>query len=69
MPAKPDFTVADHGTVFILYKNTKQAREWADEHIDPNAPTWGLNGIAVEHRYISQIIVGAQDDGLTVGGI
>ena len=62
-----DFIV--HGmpqdTVFLLEPVTIYAADWIEEHIPTNAPTVG-NNIAVEHRFIGQIVRGIQDDGLTV---
>lgn len=62
---KPDFLVADHGTIFLLTAATEQAREWADQNLPEDRTEFG-NAIVVEHRYIGDIVEGAVNDGLTV---
>lgn len=60
-----DFTVSGGGTLYILKPNTDEAKTWIDAHIPEDAQRWG-GGVAVEHRYINDIVVGIQSDGLTV---
>lgn len=62
---KSDFSIAGGGTLYLLYPISAAAKEWAEEHIDPNHQSLG-NGIAVEHRYIGDIVEGITADGLTV---
>lgn len=62
----PDFEVQNHGSIFILTPCTEAADQWVNDHIPEDAPMWGPNGIAVEHRYIADIVAGIQNDGLTV---
>jgi hypothetical protein len=61
-----DLTIYGGGTVFLLSANTDAGREWIAEHI--SSEPWQQFGpaIAVEHRYIENIVAGAQSDGLTV---
>lgn len=61
-----DFVVIGGPSVFLLSPETDVAREWADEHLPQDALTLG-NGIAVEWRYLADILTGIQDDGLRVG--
>lgn len=61
-----DFRVENHGSVFILYAESNEAKQWVADHIPEDAPTWGPNGIAVEARYIQDIVDGARYDGLEV---
>jgi len=67
MPSGPDFTVENHGSIFLLQPQNKQAIDWVDEHIgqsngfQPYSPT-----IAVEHRYIADIVAGIRNDGWVV---
>lgn len=63
---KPDFTVQNHGSLFILYAHSNDATQWVADHIPDDAMLWGPNGIVVEHRYISDIVDGIQNDGLEV---
>lgn len=62
---KPDFRVADGGSVFLLQPETPAAHAWVEEHIPEDALRLG-NGIAVEHRYICDIVDGIQAEGLTL---
>lgn len=62
-----DFTVENHGTIFLLTPHTPEAQEWIEAHVPPDAQTWaGLNSIVVEHRYIADIVAGIRADGLEV---
>ena len=63
-----DFLVTGEGpftTVYLLHPLTDAAREWVAEHIPDDAQRLG-NAIAVEHRYIRDIVDGARNDGLAV---
>ena len=65
---QPDFIVENHGSIFLLKPLTPNALSWVEEHIgqhngfQPNYP----HSIVVEHRYISDIVEGIQNDGLAV---
>lgn len=61
-----DVTVQDAGSLVILYPQTTQAQAWMDEHLPDDVQTWGHNGVVVEPRYVSDIIDGMREDGLTV---
>jgi hypothetical protein len=62
-----DFVVENHGSIFLLKPRTPAARSWIEQHIgysngyQPYYPT-----VVVEHRYILDIVHGAQADGLVV---
>jgi predicted thioesterase len=63
-----DFLVTGEGpftTVYLLYTLTNAAYEWVAEHLPEDATRLG-NAIAVEHRYIGDIVDGARNDGLSV---
>jgi hypothetical protein len=49
-----DFTVENHGSIFIFRANTDAAREFADlcDGYQPYAP----NAIVVEHSYVLSLI-------------
>lgn len=61
----PDFTVSGGGTIYLLCPHTQAARDWIDNNVDPDHQSLG-NNVAVEHRYIADIVAGIQGDGLTV---
>ena len=60
-----DFTVSGGGSLYLLCPHTDAARTWLDEHVGEDAQYLGPN-LAVEHRYISDIVEGARGDGLVV---
>lgn len=60
-----DFTVEGGGSLYLFRPHSTAAECWIDEHIPNDAQTLG-NAVAVEHRYIADIVQGAQADGLVV---
>jgi hypothetical protein len=62
-----DFTVQGRpgDSVFLLCPQTEAASTWIEEHIPSDAMFLG-SAVAVEHRYIGDIIEGIQSDELTV---
>jgi len=64
-PIGPDFSVSNHGSIYLLTPLTGAAEEWVDEHIGDDALRFGY-GVSVEHRYIRDIVDGIVNDGLTV---
>lgn len=60
-----DFTIAGGGTLYILRPNTNEAKAWVEEHIPADAQRWS-GGVAVEWRFIRDIIDGIQAAGLEV---
>lgn len=63
--AQPDFRVENHGSIFLLQPMTPEADAWVGEHIPEDAQYLGT-AVAVEHRFIADIVAGIQRDGLTV---
>jgi hypothetical protein len=59
-----DFTIDNHGSIFILTPLTDDGDEWVSQHIPEDAMRWGRYGIVVEARYIDDIVEGIRDDGL-----
>lgn len=62
---KVDFTVSGGGTIYLLHPNTLKAQVWVNEHLPEDRQTFG-NAVAVEHRYIGDVVDGIRSDGLTV---
>jgi hypothetical protein len=60
-----DFEVSNQGTIFIFTPLTSAAREWVAEFLPQHAQQWA-GGVVIEHRYISDVVIGAQRDGLVV---
>ena len=62
-----DFLIENHGSIFLLRPVTDAGRDWVDEHIGADngyQPYWPT--VVVEHRFISDIVAGIQNDGLAV---
>ena len=64
-PTQPDFFVENHGTIFLLQPLTPAANSWVEENLPEDRMTFG-GAVAVEHRYIADIVRGAQNDGLVI---
>ncbi len=64
-PQHPDLLVSGGGTLFLLFATSPTGESWIEEHI-PDDAQWFAGGVAVEHRYILDIITGAVADGLRV---
>lgn len=63
--AFPDFSVYNHGTIFLLRPHTERARNWISEHISDEAYAFG-HAVAIEHRFITEIVNGIRADRLEV---
>ena len=59
--AEDHFKIINHGSLFLFKPITDWAKEWWEEKVDPNCPTFG-DGYAVEHRYAEDIIEGIKAD-------
>jgi hypothetical protein len=64
-PPQPDLKLTGHGTIYLLQPITLAARDWVAEHM-PDDATWCCGAVAVEHRFIDDIVLGAIRDGLEV---
>jgi hypothetical protein len=60
-----DFEFAHHGSITILTPLTASAHDWIEEHIPQDATRWGRLSIAIEPRYVGDIIAAIYEDGLT----
>lgn len=60
-----DFEVENHGSIFLLRPISEGAHDWAFENLPADVPTFGT-AIAVEHRFIADIVEGIQSAGLEV---
>jgi hypothetical protein len=67
IPPSADFSLENHGSIFLLIPQSTSARVWIDHHIgkdngyQPYYPT-----VVIEHRYIADIVEGIRNDGLAV---
>jgi hypothetical protein len=66
-PTQSDFHVENHGSIFLLRPLTDSAKSWVEEHIGEDngfQPYWPT--VAIEPRYVENIVDGIQNDGLVV---
>lgn len=59
-----DLTAQNHGSIILLAGTTPAGKAWMAEHLPGDAQTWG-DSVVVEPRYITDILAGAAEDGLT----
>lgn len=62
-----DFEIVHGGSVSLLVPLTREARRWLDDSIGEDAMYFG-NSLAVEARYLGQIVEGILFSGLTIVG-
>jgi hypothetical protein len=64
-----DVQVFGGGTVFLLLPVSDEAKAWLNQHTEEDAPHLG-HALAVEHRYLEDLIHGLVDAGfnVTLGG-
>lgn len=60
----PDFTIENHGTLFLFTPLTPAAREWINENVE-EPRFWG-NALVVEHRYARPLGNAIFIDGLEI---
>ena len=65
---QPDFTLENHGSLFLLRPLTTLAHEWMHEHLPVDHPEtqFFAGAIVVEPRYIGPIVEGIVGDGLVL---
>jgi hypothetical protein len=64
----PDFLFRDHGSLCILTPLSAEGKEWFESHLpvdNPETQFWA-GGIVIERRYVPDVLIGLQSDGLTV---
>jgi hypothetical protein len=60
-----DFTLSGGGTIYLLRPITDAARDWVDQHI-PDDAMWLGGQVAIEHRYVDDILDGITAEGLSL---
>lgn len=60
-----DLVFHNHGSVWLMEPRTPLADEWIADNIPEDAPMLG-NNIAIEARYVPDVVIGAIKDGLSV---
>jgi hypothetical protein len=61
-----DFTVENHGSIYLLRPRTDEGQAWIDDNLVVEDYQRLGNSVAVEHRYIGNIVTGIVADGLSV---
>ncbi|MBL8069324.1 MAG: hypothetical protein JNM28_12825 [Armatimonadetes bacterium] len=56
-----DFEVENHGTIFLI-RPTSEAGEDHFAELDPWQHTFFGNALAVEHRYLEEVVLLLQED-------
>ena len=64
----PDFTVSNQGSIFLVTPLNDTARDWLEENISEDSQYLG-RALAVEHRYIENLLQGLQNEGFNVSEI
>lgn len=62
-----DFVVMNHGSIVTLTPTSKAAHEWIAEYIPETSMRWGGCSIAVEPRFVGDIVEGITESGLSLG--
>lgn len=62
---RADLLVHGEGTVYLIHAVSPVGHAWIERHIVPDALRLGT-AVAVEHRFIIEIILAAIHDGLVV---
>jgi hypothetical protein len=64
IPITPDVLVHNEGTLFLFCPLTPRAKEWIDQHVQPDA-LWFGSALVVEHRFAWGLAQGMKDAGFT----
>ncbi len=65
MAKSADLLVTGGGTIYLLHPTSRRGQRCLEEHIADDARRLG-EAVAIEHRYIGDIVRGAIGDGLRV---
>jgi hypothetical protein len=63
--AQIDFEISGGGTVYLLHPLTHEAHDWVAEHLPADALHL-RDAVAVERRYVRNVVGGVIADGLWV---
>jgi hypothetical protein len=61
-----DATFEDHGSIWLIDPITPAAKTWLDDNITGHMD-WFAGSLAVEPRFVWELIEGMQADGLEIG--
>ena len=60
------FEAENHGSIWLFRPLTPAANQWLNEHVHAEPYAYFGRAVAVEHRFIGEIVEGAANDGLRV---
>ena len=60
-----DFRLSHHGTISLLQPSTQEGVRWIEDKLS-HGIFW-IGAVAIEHRFIDDIVTGIARDGLTIG--
>ena len=60
-----DFSLSGGGTVYLLHPHNPDAAAWIENYLPEDAMRLG-GGVAIEWRYVDDIVDGIKNCGLTV---
>lgn len=60
-----DFTIENHGSIFLVRPQNEPAREHLAENVQEDAQWFG-DALVVEHRYARDLAAALEDNGYTV---
>jgi hypothetical protein len=61
-----DLVVENAGSICMLRPTNEVGRRWIEENVQPESWQWFGGALAVEPRYIFEIVDGAESAGLVV---
>lgn len=61
----PDFRLRDSGSIWLLFPVSDAAKAWIEENI-PDDAQWLGKGLAIEARFVDNILGGLAGAGLAV---
>jgi len=62
-----DVRIENHGSLFLVRPQNSTAREWIDDNVSVDGPwQWFGGALAVEGRYVVDLVNGMRQDGLVV---
>jgi hypothetical protein len=64
-PKHTDVLVEDHGSIVLIRPLRETATVWLVSHTEG---TWFGHALAVEPRYVADLVAGLEEEGFTVGG-
>jgi hypothetical protein len=60
-----DVAISGSGTIYLFHLLTYGAQDWVDGHVSEDRQMFGT-ALAVEHRYVADLVQGMRADGLSV---